>query len=71
MQQPTDPTLPHYYVAQLETVDGQGWMSLHITNEDAERKLAEVAAEWGIDDLDGDQIHSYGISCLPVHNLGE
>lgn len=71
MRQPDDPTRPHYYVADLETADGIGWTSLHITQADAERKLSEEAAEWGVDDLDGAAVRRYGVSCLPVHALGE
>jgi hypothetical protein len=72
-QQPDDPTRAHFYVAQLETVDGQAWLSLHITQDDAEAKLAEVAAEWGSEgDFDENpSIWAYGTSHLPVHNLCE
>jgi len=74
MKQPDDPTRPHFYVLQLETVEGHGWTSLHITYEDAERKLEELEESWGISRFivrgDG-AVRSYGISHLPVHNVGE
>jgi hypothetical protein len=73
MKQPDDPTRPHFYVAEIETVDGQSWLSLHITHDDAEAKLVEVGKGWGIEaDLDiAQDVRSYSISHLPVHNIGE
>ena len=73
MRQPTDPTRPHFYVAELETTQGQAWMSLHITEADAMNKLAEVAWDWDIkDDLDdAPEIERWEVSHLPVHNIGE
>ena len=65
-----DATRPHYFVAQLETVDGQSWTSLHVTSEDAERQLKVVAEAWGVGfTLDGepaDGFRTYGIEHLPV-----
>jgi hypothetical protein len=37
------------------------------------RELAEVAKDWRIEaDLDiAQEINRWGVSCLPLHNLGE
>jgi hypothetical protein len=70
MTKPDEPTTPHYYVAQLQTLDGQSWTSLHLTCEDADRKLRLVAEAWGVGfTLDGepaDRFLSYGVDYLPV-----
>ena len=72
MKHPDDPTRPHFYVAQIELDDGTGWTSLHVTAEDADAKLRAWAFECGVDDIENDhQVRSWGVSCLPVHNIGE
>jgi hypothetical protein len=43
VKQYDDQTRANFYVSKLEPVDDQSWLSLHITNDDAERKLAYVA----------------------------
>ena len=70
MKKPDEPLTPHYFVALLLTLDGQNWTSLHLTSEDAERKLRLVAEAWGIGfTLDGepaDGFLTYGVDYLPV-----
>ena len=70
-----DASRPHYYLAQLETDDDREWASLHVTSEDAERKLRVVAEAWGVGfTLDGepaDGFRFYGIEHLPVLSTEE
>lgn len=46
MRQPVDRTRARFYVAESETVNGQSWIALHITHDDAMRNLNEVARDW-------------------------
>jgi hypothetical protein len=59
-----------YFLAQLHTIDGRDWTSLHRTHEDADRKLRLVAEAWGVGfNLDGEPVDgflSYGVEPLPV-----
>jgi hypothetical protein len=48
MKQHDEATRQFYYLAHLETIDGQDWTSLHLTSEDAERQLKAVGAAWGV-----------------------
>ena len=69
---PTTRPAPNFDVAELETVDGQSWVSIYLTNDDAERKLVDIANDWGIEaDLYIAQgIKRWGVSCLPCTPSG-
>lgn len=49
------------WVAQLETVDGQGWTSVHESDISAKQRLHEKVAAWGLGHLESDQVRSYAI----------
>ena len=70
-----DATRQFYFLAQLATDDDREWTSLHVTSEDAERKLRVVGEAWGVGfTLDGepaDGFRFYAIEHLPVLSTEE
>jgi hypothetical protein len=59
-------TEAYVFVAQLETVLGQGWTSVHTTRAAADSRIDEKIAAWGLDDPESDDVRAYGVGLLPI-----
>lgn len=61
-------TVDSVWIAQLETVDGAGWTSVHATEAGAKQRLQEKIAAWGLGHSESEQIRSYEVNSYEVES---